>query len=104
MPPWGESAGAGAAIVAGAGKVLKAILELDDNDLDQLGMKHTEKTDQAAYHAQNVTTQMTTQATQAMMQAVTQAPSGTELPVDNFLAPPPMQSPSEAPSTEPPSS
>jgi len=68
----GENAGAGAAVKAGAGKVLKVILEADDNDLDQIDTKHTEKTDQAAYHSQNVT-QTTTQTTQAATQATTQA-------------------------------
>jgi len=68
----GESAGTGAALVAGTGKVLKVIFEAEDNDLDQLDTKHTEKTDQAAYHSQNVT-QTTTQATQATTQATTQA-------------------------------
>lgn len=70
----GES-GAGGAIAAGVGKGLKIILEAEDNDLDQIDTKHTEKTDQAAYHSQNVT-QTTTQATsQATTQATTQGAS-----------------------------
>lgn len=67
-----ESAGAGAAVVAGASKVLKTILNADDNDLDQIDTKHTEKTDQAAYHSNNVT-QATSQTTQATAQAAGQS-------------------------------
>lgn len=55
---------AGAAIAGGVRKTVKIIMEAEDNDLDQLDTKHTEKTDQAAYHVQaNVTTQTTTQGT-----------------------------------------
>lgn len=60
--------GKGGAVVAGAGKIIEQIINAEDNDLDQIDTKHTEKTDQAAYHSNNVT-QATTQTTQATAQA-----------------------------------
>jgi hypothetical protein len=54
------------------------VLEADSNELDQLDTHHTEKTDQAAYQAQNITKQATTQATtQVTTQATTQAAQST---------------------------
>jgi hypothetical protein len=66
------AAGAGALAVAGKG--LKTLLESDDNDFDtnNIDMLQGEKTDQIAYHSQNVTQASTQATTQATTQAATQ--------------------------------
>lgn len=69
----------GVGVVAGIGMGVKKLLEADDNNFDNLDIKHTEKTDQAAYLSNNVaqtttqTTQATPQAAQTSAQATAQA-------------------------------